>query len=79
MVSENQRRATIFNDFSVTSLFPTDAHGPFSDEAMVRRYTNLASVWLPPGWVWLDERWDVEREADPTDTAGWQYVGEVDV
>ena len=51
IVCENQRRSTIFNDFSAKSLFPTDVHGPFSDEHMKRKYANLSSVWLPPGWI----------------------------
>jgi hypothetical protein len=34
IVSENQRRPTVFNDFSADGLYPTDFHGPFSDEHM---------------------------------------------
>lgn len=67
VVCENQRRATALNGFA------TDPSLPFSDARLQRRYTNLAAVWLPPGWVWLDDAWDVERSRG-VDEAGWQYA-----
>lgn len=66
VVCENQRRTTVFSDFSAGSLFPTDT-GPFSDARTRRPHSNLAAVWLPPGWVWLDDAWS-------EDGAGWQYA-----
>lgn len=38
------------------------------------RYANLRAVWLPPGWVWLDEAWDLDRATEATDERGWQYA-----
>ncbi|KOO28183.1 vacuolar protein sorting-associated protein vps13 [Chrysochromulina tobinii] len=67
IVCENQRRPTVFNDFSAAGLFGTDRHGPFSDARTNRPYASLGSVWLPPGWVWLDEAWMLEP-------SGWQYA-----
>jgi len=73
IVCENQRRPTAFHNFSAKNLYPTDVHGPFSDEHMKRKYMNLSSVWLPPGWIWLDDKWELERSATDSDDAGWQY------
>ncbi len=67
VVCENQRRPTVFNDFSAAGLFGTDRRGPFSDDRTQRPYANLSSVWLPPGWVWLDEAWTQEP-------GGWRYA-----
>ena len=55
VVCENQQRPTVLQGYA------PDARLPFSDERMQRRYANLAAVWLPPGWVWLDDAWDVDR------------------
>ena len=74
LVCENQRRPTVLHDFSAGGLFSTDSHGPFSDEGMLRRYINLGGVWLPPGWVWLDDAWDMDRTSSETDAAGWEYA-----
>ena len=68
VVCENQRRA------NPLSSFAPDAQLPFADVRLQKRYTNLAAVWLPPGWVWLDDAWDVERTRE-MDEAGWRYAG----
>ena len=47
---------------------------PFSDERMQRRHVSLSAVWLPPGWVWLDDAWDVDRETHDVDEQGWRYA-----
>ena len=79
LVCENQRRLTPFSDFSQDALHTASAVGgadiPFSDERMERKYSGLGGVWLPAGWVWLDEAW--QRETVPgreTDAGGWQYA-----
>ena len=47
-VSENQRRSTIFNNFTADGLYSTDSHGPFSDEGM--------SMCTIPARICLDSR-----------------------
>lgn len=74
VVCENQRRRTLFNEFSATGLFPTDYHGPFSDEQMQRKHASLAGIWLPTGWVWLDDAWRLDTNTGATDTHGWAYA-----
>ena len=41
---------------------------------MKRKYANLSAVWLPPGWLWLDDRWELDTTVVDVDTAGWQFA-----
>ena len=78
LVCENQRRGTPFSDFSQDALQTSSVGGsgdvPFSDERMERKYTGLGGVWLPAGWVWLDEAWQLDEGPGRTDAQGWQYA-----
>ena len=68
VVCENQARTTGLNGFTPEESLP------FSDERMQRRHVSLSAVWLPPGWVWLDDAWDVDRETHDVDEQGWRYA-----
>ncbi|EOD14033.1 hypothetical protein EMIHUDRAFT_451837 [Emiliania huxleyi CCMP1516] len=73
-VSENQRRRTAFNSFSADGLFPTDFAGAFSDERLSRRHSGLADLWLPTGWLWMED-WRLKGGKTGSVTEqGWEYA-----
>ena len=40
---------------------------------MHRKYPSLAGVWLPSGWVWLDDKWRLLTDKS-SNAQGWSYA-----
>ena len=62
VVSENQRRRTLFQPFEENGLLPTDYAGGWSDERVTKKLDRLDRLAPPRGWEgWRASGWSTSR------------------